>query len=218
MANWNRDKIAGLGADQLGKLRANAQRMAAGDVLAWCDEELAIRNVKALRSGRSARPDDERNAEAEAATQLTAFAEGLLAKYDLSAERARLQSQGVKGFRALELLGKNGSAKVGGLQLNGSLSIERYISYRLGADRLILAYALLRDRRVDEARWIVVGPRRLMPDSRLITEQMDGLGDVEKGYVGDFGVVATSFSEASDLFARLIDQIAPARVAKIPTI
>jgi hypothetical protein len=132
-----------------------------------------------------------------------------LAKFDLSAATAKQLSQGIKGFRALDLLGKAGAAKVGGLQLNGSLALDRYISYRLKGDQVSLAFVLLKDHPIDEARWVAVGPKRLMPDALPIRSQMVGLCDVPKSYVEDFGVVTPDFAEASSLFACLLEQFAP---------
>lgn len=208
---WTREKVAALKTDDLPKLRVNAAKIDAADVVAWCDEELSVRNVKAARTGRTARPDDERNAEGEAAAQLTRLAKSLLANYDLSAETAKGQSKGIKGFRALELLGKNGSAKVGGLQLNGSLALDRYISYRIGQDRVFLAYVLIKGRPIEQAKWIAVGPKRLLPDAALITDQMEGLREIPKAYDGEVGLVTDAFENASNLFARLISEIAPKR-------
>lgn len=211
MANWNREKVASLDTDALGKLRANALRMCAAEVLAWCDEELATRRVKAPRSGRTARPDDERNAEAEAAAKLTEFARGLLAKYDLSSETAKGLSKDVKGFRSLELLGKNAAAKVGGLQLNGALSLERYISYRLRDDKVVLGYLLIKERPVEDARWVAVGPRRLLPNADLIVDQLEGLRDVPNAYVGDFGLVTNDFDLAAEAFENILAHFAISR-------
>lgn len=216
MAIWNGEKVAKLDTDALIRLRSNAERMAANDVLALCDAELSTRKAKAGKSsGRTVRPDDERNAEVEAAAQLKALANMLLSKYDLSAATAKSQSQGFKGFRVLDLLGKNGSAKVGGLQLNGSLALERYISYRLGEDRVVLAYILLKDRPINEARWLVVGPQHLLPDAALITDQLEPLRDVPNAYVGDWGLVTDEFSVASAIFSKLLDSFAPVKDNKL---
>jgi hypothetical protein len=210
---WTLDKVAELSTDALQKLRANAishpQMAGAAEALSLCNQVLAGRSIKVARTGRSRRPDYERNAEAEAAALLTAFAKGLLAKYDLSAATAKRLSQGTKGFRALELLGKSGAAKVGGLQLNGSLALDRYISYRMKGDRVSLAFVLLKDHPIDEARWVAVGPKRLMPDALPVRLQMVGLCDVPKGYVEDFGLVTPDFAEASVLFEGLLEQFAP---------
>lgn len=211
---WTREKVAALKTEELPKLRVNAEKANVNDVIAWCDEELSLRNVKAARLGRTARPDDERNAESEAAALLRTFASGLLAKYDLSAETAKRLSKGIKGFRAVELLGKTGSAKLGGLQRNGSVSLESYISYRLRDDRVFLAYLLLKDRPISEARWVTFGPRRLLPDAQLVAEQMEGLGNI---YAGEVGLVTESFAAASDLFAQLIREFAPERSPSQPS-
>ncbi|MEI6486235.1 MAG: hypothetical protein WCO11_08200 [Sphingomonadales bacterium] len=208
MASWTQEKVVALETDRLANLRENAMRLNSAEVVAWCDAELAKRKVRGFRGGRAQRPDEERNAEAEAVAILTAFAKSLLAKYDLSAETAKRLSRDVKGFRALDLLGKNGVAKVGGLQLNGSLGVDRYISYRLRNDKASLDYVLMKGRPIEEARWIAVGPKRLIPDAELIVEQMQSLRNVPKAFVGDVGTVTDSFSAASEMFAKMVGEIA----------
>ena len=212
MVKWTRDMITGLSTDGLRNLRANALGMGAVEVLLLCDEELAIRNVKAIKAGRTARPDAERNAESEAAAKLEVYAKRLVASYDLSTETAKLLSKGVKKFRALDLLGKRGAAKVGQLQKEkDGLALERYISYRLREDHVCLAYILLKDRRVEDARWVVVGPSRLIPSAMKIVDQIEGISAIPKAFAGDFGFVFESFEPAAHAFSDIIEQFAPPR-------
>jgi hypothetical protein len=208
---WTLEKVAELSTDALQRLRANAishpDMAGAEEALSFCDQVLAGRAIKVAKAGRTKRPGGERNAEAEAVAKLTSFAKILLAKYDLSPATAKRLSQGVKGFRALELLGKSGNAKVGGLQINGSLSIDRYISYRLAHDQISLAFVLLKDRPVEQARWMIAAPRRLLPEATSVIEQFTGLGEVPKEYGLVSGLIFDDFEQAAFEFSSIIARL-----------
>ncbi len=202
MIAWTREKISGLDDAKLANLRANALAKNANDLIAMCDEEIASRPIKASRkrSTRTLSADEQRNAETEAAAQLTALAKILNSRYDLTAATAKRQSVGTKGFRAVELLGKNGTAKIGGMKLKGVLAIDRYISYRCRNDRLSLGYILLKDKSAEEARWVVTGTPDVLPEGRLIVDQMSDLRNIPGLFEDASGFVETEFESAAAVF------------------
>jgi hypothetical protein len=156
MIAWTREKISGLDDAKLANLRANALAKNPNDLITMSDKEIASRPIKASRrrSARTLTVDQQRSAEAEAAAQLTALAKTLNSRFDLTAATAKRLSVGTKGFRAVELLGKNGTAKIGGMKLKGVIAIDRYISYRCKNDRASLGYILLKDKAAEEALWM----------------------------------------------------------------
>ena len=83
----------------------------------------------------------------------------MAAKYDLSEETAKARSVGVKGFKAHKLLDAKGYAKLGGMQRDGSVAVDRYISYRRGKDIVSLGVFLLKDQPVEAHEFHVIAPR-----------------------------------------------------------
>lgn len=209
MIIWSREKLAALDDVKLANLRANALDRGADDVVALCDEEFSSRPVKASRrrTTRTVGVHEERNAESKAVALLTALAESLQAQYDLTAATAKRLSVGIKGFRAVELLGKNGTAKVGGLRFSGALSIDRYISYRCKLDRVSMGYLLIAGRPIEEARWVVTGTKSILPEGKPISDQITGLSDVDGAFKDVDGYAFNHFDEAAKLFKSAIHLI-----------
>lgn len=209
MVAWNRERIAALDDVKLANLRSNALDKNANSLVEMCDEELAARPVKLSRkrSSRSVGVDEQRNAEAEAAAQLTALAKSLQAQYDLTAATAKRMSAGIRGFRAVDLLGRSGSAKVGGMKLNGVLAIDLYISYRCKNDRASLGYVLLKGRPIEDARWVVTGTPNVLPGSKLIADQIAGLQELPGVFDGISGRVEEEFLDAAQIFEGTIRTI-----------
>ena len=82
----------------------------------------------------------------------------MAAKYDLSEETAKAKSAGVKGFKAHKLLDAKGYAKLGGMQRDGSVAVDRYISYRRGKDIVSLSVLLLKDAPIEAHEFHVIAP------------------------------------------------------------
>ena len=83
-------------------------------------------------------------------------------KYDLSEETAKANSVGVKGFKAHKLLDAKGYAKLGGMQRDGSVAVDRYISYRRGKDIVSLSVFLLKDQPIEAHEFHVIAPKALL--------------------------------------------------------
>src|SRR5438552_13037697 len=102
--------------------------------------------------------------------QLAAVGKEMAGKYDLSEETAKASSVGVKGFKAHRLLDAKGFAKLGGMQRDGSVAVDRYISYRRGKDIVALSVFLLKDQPIEEHEFHVIAPRALLAGSKPVAE------------------------------------------------
>src|SRR5260221_4203384 len=133
MVEWSDDRIAALSDQDLKNLLVNAERKSAADVIAQCKAEMEKRD--AARPRKAAKPRTElKEFEHDVSAQLAAIGKQMAEKYDLSEETAKAKSAGVKGFRSHKLLDAKGYAKLGGHQRDGTVAVDRYISYRLGND------------------------------------------------------------------------------------
>jgi len=169
MYEWTDERLEALSTPELKNLLGNAERKSADDLAAKCKAVLETRN--ALKPSRTAKPRTElKEFEHTVADQIAAVGKELAAKYDLSEETAKAKSADVKGFRAHKLLDSKGSAKLGGMQRDGSVAIERYISYRLGNDTVYLGVFLPKDAAVEAHEFHVIAPATLLPDAKPIAE------------------------------------------------
>lgn len=166
---WTDERIAALDTAQLKNLRENATRREVTALVELCTTELAKRNAdKPRRIGqpRSEAKQFEHDMSAELATVGKAMAE----KYDLSEATAKARSEGVKGFKAHKLLGSDGHAKLGGMQRDGSVAVDRYISYRRGTDIVSLSVFLLKDASVEAHEFQVIAPAFLLDGAKPVAE------------------------------------------------
>src|SRR5260370_33870236 len=131
MVDWSDDRIAALTDQDLKNLLVNAERKSAVGVIAQCKAEIEKRD--ALKPRKAAKPRTElKEFEHDMSAQLAAVGKEMAEKYDLSEEAAKANSVDVKGFRSHKLLDAKGFAKLGGHQRDGTVAIDRYISYRRG--------------------------------------------------------------------------------------
>jgi hypothetical protein len=91
-------------------------------------------------------------------------------KYDLSEATAKAKSEGVKGFKAHKLLGSDGHAKLGGMQRDGSVAVDRYISYRRGTDIASLSVFLLKDQPIEAHEFQVIAPLSMLDGGKPVAE------------------------------------------------
>jgi IMP dehydrogenase len=130
MVDWTDDRIAALSDQDLKNLLVNAERKSVADVVAKCQTELEKRN--ALKPRKASKPRSELKEFEHRFGAIAEVGKDVAGKYDLSEETAKAKSEGVKGFKAHRLLDSKGYAKLGGMQRDGSVAIERYVSYRRG--------------------------------------------------------------------------------------
>jgi hypothetical protein len=167
MVNWTEDRIAALSDQDLKNLLVNAERKDATEIILQCQAELEKRNAAKPRKGPKPRTEV-KEFEHEMSGELAAVGKEMAEKYDLSEETAKAKSAGVKGFKAHRLLDAKGFAKLGGMQRDGSVAIERYISYRRGADIVSLGVFLLKDQPVEAHEFHVIAPKAMLSGGKPI--------------------------------------------------
>jgi hypothetical protein len=169
MVDWSDERISALSDQDLKNLLVNAERKSVADLIAQCKAEMEKRD--ALKPRKAAKPRTElKEFEHEMSAQLAAVGKAMAEKYDLSEETAKARSVGVKGFKAHRLLDAKGYAKLGGMQRDGSVAVDRYISYRRGKDIVSLSVFLLKDQPVEAHEFQVIAPLALLVGGKPVAE------------------------------------------------
>jgi len=169
MVDWSDDRIAALSDQDLKNLLVNAERKSAAEIIAQCKAELEKRD--ALKPRKAAKPRTElKEFEHAMSGQLAAVGRAMAEKYDLSEQTAKARSADVKGFRSHKLLDAKGYAKLGGMQRDGSVAIDRYISYRRGKDIVSLNVFLLKEQAIDAHEFHVIAPLALLDGGKPVAE------------------------------------------------
>ena len=169
MVDWSDDRIAALTDQDLKNLLVNAERKSVAEVIAQCKAELEKRD--AAKPRKASKPRTEvKEFEHDMSGQLATVGKEMAGKYDLSEETAKANSVGVKGFKAHKLLDAKGYAKLGGMQRDGSVAIERYISYRRGNDSVYLGVFLKKDAALEDHEFHVIAPESLLGGGKPVAE------------------------------------------------
>jgi hypothetical protein len=169
MVDWSDDRISALSDQDLKNLLVNAERKSAASVIAQCKAEMEKRD--AAKPRKAAKPRTElKEFEHEMSGQLAEVGKAMAEKYDLSEETAKARSAGVKGFKAHRLLDAKGFAKLGGMQRDGSVAVDRYISYRRGKDIVSLSVFLLKDQPIEAHEFHVIAPLALLDGGKPVAE------------------------------------------------
>jgi hypothetical protein len=169
MVDWSDDRIAALSDQDLKNLLVNAERKSVEAVIAQCKAEMEKRN--AAKPRKAAKPRTEvKEFEHEMSGQLAAVGKTMAEKYDLSEETAKAGSAGVKGFKAHRLLDAKGFAKLGGMQRDGSVAVDRYISYRRGTNIVSLSVFLLKEQPIETHEFHVIAPLAMLDAGRPVAE------------------------------------------------
>ncbi len=205
MYEWTDERLAALSTAELKNLLGNAERKSADDLAAKCRAALDARN--ALKPSRTAKPRTElKEFEHAVSEQLAAVGKEMAAKYDLSEETAKARSADVKGFRAHKLLDSKGSAKLGGMQRDGSVAIERYISYRRGNDTVYLGVFLLKDAPLADHEFHVLAPAALLTGAKAVAEIRPSATERQK-QPADSGLAFKDLAAASAAFDAALARI-----------
>jgi hypothetical protein len=176
MVDWSDDRIAALSDQDLKNLLVNAERKSAAEVVAQCKAELERRD--AARPRKASKPRTEvKEFEHDISAQLAAIGKEMADKYDLSEETAKAKSAGVKGFRSHKLLDAKGLAKLGGLQRDGTVAVDRYISYRRGNDIVTLGGWLLKDAPIEDHEFHVSAPPGMIDGGSTFAEVRPGVSE-----------------------------------------
>jgi hypothetical protein len=176
MVDWSDDRIAALSDQDLKNLLVNAERKSAADVIAQCKAEMEKRD--AAKPRKASKPRTElKEFEHDMSAQLAAVGREMAEKYDLSEETAKAKSAGVKGFRSHKLLDAKGYAKLGGHQRDGTVAVDRYISYRLGNDIVTLGVWLLKDAPIENHEFHVSAPAEMIEGGKSFSEVRPGISE-----------------------------------------
>src|SRR5580704_15167073 len=176
MVDWSDDRIAALSDQDLKNLLVNAERKSAAAVIAQCQAELEKRD--ALKPRKAAKPRTElKEFEHDISGQLAAVGKEMAEKYDLSEATAKARSADVKGFRSHKLLDAAGYAKLGGHQRDGTVAVDRYISYRRGNDIVTLGVWLAKDAPLEDHEFRVSGPAAMIEGGKSFSEARPGISE-----------------------------------------
>jgi hypothetical protein len=205
MVDWSDDRVAALSDQDLKNLLVNAERKSVAGVIAQCKAEIDKRN--AAKPGRASKPRTEvKEFEHEMSGQLAAVGKAMAAKYDLSEETAKAKSVGVKGFKAHKLLDAKGYAKLGGMQRDGSVAVDRYISYRRGKDIVSLSVFLLKDAPVESHEFQVIAPQAMLDGGKPVAEIRPTATEAQK-QSADSGLAFKDLSDAAAAFDKALAKI-----------
>jgi hypothetical protein len=205
MIAWTDDRIAALSDQDLKNLLANAERKSVADLVSLCQAEIDKRH--AGRPRKEGKPRTEvKEFEHAMSERLAAIGKEMAGKYDLSAETAKAHSAGVKGFKAHNLLDAKGFAKLGGMQRDGSVAVDRYISYRRGKDIVSLSVFLPKDQPVDAHEFHVIAPRALLDGARPVADIRPTATEAQK-QTADSGLAFKDLPDAAAAFDAALAKI-----------
>jgi ribosomal protein L12E/L44/L45/RPP1/RPP2 len=174
MVDWTDDRIAALSDQDLKNLLANAERKSVAELAAKCQAEIDKRFAAKPRKGPKPRTEV-KEFEHEMSGQLAAVGKEMAGKYDLSEETAKANSVGVKGFKAHKLLDAKGFAKLGGMQRDGTVAVDRYVSYRRGNGIVTLGVWLLKDAPIENREFHVSAPADMIEGGKAFSEIRPGI-------------------------------------------
>jgi hypothetical protein len=206
MVAWSEERIAALSKQDLKNLLANAERKSAADIVALCKAEMEKRDTSKPRNPSKPRTEV-KELEHAMSEQLADIGKAMAAKYDLSEETAKAKSAGVKGFKAHKLLDSKGFAKLGGMQRDGSVAVDRYISYRRGKDIVSLGVFLLKDQPVETREFHVIAPLAVLDGGKPIAEIRPTATEAQK-QTADSGLAFTDLPDAAAAFEAALAKIA----------
>ena len=205
MVDWSDDRIAALSDQDLKNLLVNAERKSVASVIAQCKAEIEKRN--AARPRKAAKPRTElKEFEHQMSGQLAAVGKAMAEKYDLSEATAKARSAGVKGFKAHRLLDAKGFAKLGGMQRDGSVAIDRYISYRRGKDIVSLSVFLPKDQPIEAHEFQVIAPLALLDGGKPVAAIRPTATDAQK-QSADGGLAFKDLPSAAAAFDAVLAKI-----------
>jgi hypothetical protein len=205
MVDWSDDRIAALSDQDLKNLLFNAERKSVASVIAQCKAEMEKRD--AARPRKAVKPRTElKEFEHQMSGQLAAVGKAMAEKYDLSEATAKARSAGVKGFKAHRLLDAKGYAKLGGMQRDGSVAIDRYISYRRGKDIVSLSVFLPKDQPIEAHEFQVIAPLALLDGGKPVAKIRPTATEAQK-QSADGGLAFKDLPSAAAAFDAVLAKI-----------
>src|SRR6202048_4264039 len=204
MVDWSDDRIAALSDQDLKNLLVNAERKA----------EMEKRD--AAKPRKASKPRTElKEFEHDMSGQLATIGKQMAEKYDLSEETAKANSAGVKGFKAHKLLDAKGYAKLGGMQRDGSVAVDRYISYRRGKDIVSLSVFLLKTKPGKPHEFRVIAPKAMLEGAKPVAEIRPTATEAQK-QSADSGLAFKDLPSAAAAFDAALAKITAFAAAPNP--
>jgi hypothetical protein len=203
--DWTDERISALSTPDLKNLRENATRKDVTALIEQCTAELEKRNANKPRKIGQPR-SEAKQFEHDMSEQLAVVGKAMAEKYDLSEATAKTKSEGVKGFKAHKLLDAKGFAKLGGMQRDGSVAIDRYISYRRGSDIVSLSVFLLKDQPVEAHEFQVIAPLTMLDGGKPVKEIRPTATDAQK-QSADGGLSFKDLDSAAEAFDKVLAKI-----------
>ena len=203
---WTEERVAALETPQIKNLRENALKRDVAALADLCTAELAKRNADKPRKIGQPR-SEAKQFEHDMADQIAAVGKTLAEKYDLSEATAKAKSEGVKGFKAHKLLDSKGSAKLGGMQRDGSVAVDRYISYRRGKDIVSLSVFLLKDQPLETHEFQVIAPLTMLDGGKPVAEIRPTATPAQK-QSADVGLAFKDLDSSAAAFDAVLAKIA----------
>ena len=205
MVDWTDEKIATLSDQDLKNLLANAERKSVGDIVEKCKAEQDKRH--AAKPRKEGKPRSElKEFEHQMSEQLANVGKDVAGKYDLSEATAKAKSEGVKGFKSHRLLDSKGYAKLGGMQRDGSVAIERYISYRRGDSTVYLGVFLPKGASVEDHEFQVIAPSALLEGGKPVAQIRPSATEKQK-QPADSGLAFKDLPSAAVAFDKALAKI-----------
>jgi len=218
--NWTDEKLAGLSQEQLITLFENLQtQRESGRVTAQAAEDLTRLITERLPTNalvpRRKRARSQVLLESKVAEELAGLAAALQSRFDLSAETAKQQSAGIKGFKAQALTDKQGASRAASSVKDGRMAIDRYLSYRVRDSRASLAFVLFPDEPDAAGRYVLMATDDLLDGeapSEAYVPLAQGHGWSDDALDRLRVATAANFAEAQERYEALIAQVAAERV------
>jgi len=214
--DWTDEKLDALDAAQLKSLLENlATQRESGRVSEETAEDLARRITTRLPASalavRRKRPRMLVHLEAQVAASLGGLATHLKHRYDLSETTARRVSAGTTGFRPQSLTDSRGSPRSGAAMKDGTMAIDRFITYRVRDSLASLAFHLHPDEPQESGRYVVIATDDLLAAGVPLAEMQPASRDLgwsqeSRGRLRALPTV--DFAEARRLYEELIARVA----------
>ena len=205
MVDWTEEKIATLSDQDLKNLLANAEKKSVADIVEKCKAEQAKRH--ALKPRKEGKPRSEvKEFEHQMSEQLANVGKNVAGKYDLSEATAKAKSEGVKGFKSHRLLDSKGYAKLGGMQRDGSVAIERYISYRRGDATVYLGVFLPKGAPVEDHEFQVIAPGAMLDGGKPVAQIRPSATEKQK-QPADSGLAFKDLPSAAAAFEKALAKV-----------
>lgn len=168
---WTNEQIEVLTDNQIRTLAQNAIRLKQPELANQCQEVLLSRGASSQLLKKNIKMQNHEKSFANTlAEKMGIFAIQLNSEVDLSKETARNLSSGIKGFVAHSLIDSKGRAKVGGAELNGALTFDRILTYRIRNMTVGLNVFLEKGKKIEDVRYQVSGPKFILVEGLPIQQ------------------------------------------------